>query len=121
LEGWSDCLRLELKPFGIDVVIIEPGIIVTEFGDVMLDPMVERSGKGAYADLTNKLAAATKKSYEKGSGSHPSVIAKVISKAVKSKKPKTRYSAGAMAKPILFMRKMLSDKAFDKMIMSQVK
>ena len=58
LEGWSDCLRLELKQFGIDVVIIEPGIIQTEFGNVMLDPMLERSGDGPYAQFTQKVADA---------------------------------------------------------------
>ena len=44
LEGWSDCLRFELKDFGIDVIVIEPGFIRTEFGSVSLGPMLERSG-----------------------------------------------------------------------------
>ncbi len=43
LEGWSDCLRIELKDFGIDVILIEPGVIKTEFQDVMMDSTVERS------------------------------------------------------------------------------
>ncbi|WP_445188040.1 oxidoreductase [Pseudonocardia sp. Cha107L01] len=64
LEGWSDSLRLELKPLGIDVIVIEPGIIRTEFGDVMVGPMLERSGQGPYADLASKLANATRASYE---------------------------------------------------------
>ena len=55
LEGWSDCLRLELEPFGIDVVIVEPGIINTEFGDVMTGPMMERSGNSAYAKLAKAM------------------------------------------------------------------
>jgi len=121
LEGWSDCLRLELKQFGIDVVIIEPGIIATEFGDVMTKPMLERSGKGNYSKLANAVAASTKESYEQGGGSSPNVIANVISKAVKSKKPKTRYVAGKMAKPLMFIRKYFGDRIFDKALMSQVK
>ena len=68
LEGWSDCLRLELKSFGIDVVVIEPGAIKTEFGDVMLQPMQRRSGTGPYAQVVHKLVAATKDAYEKGMG-----------------------------------------------------
>lgn len=56
LEGWSDCLRLELAQFGIDVVIIEPGAIKTEFGDVMAAPMLERSGSGAYSAIAQKMA-----------------------------------------------------------------
>lgn len=55
VEGWSDCLRLELKPFGIDVVVIEPGIVATEFGSVLAGPVLERSGQGAYAELALSL------------------------------------------------------------------
>lgn len=121
LEGWSDCLRLEVKQFGINVVIVEPGAILTEFGDVMMNPMVERSGNGPYADLTNKMAEITKRSYQKGDGSPASVIAHVISKAVKAKRPKTRYVAGKFAKPLMFIRKYFSDRTFDRIIMSQMK
>ncbi|MGH1362034.1 MAG: oxidoreductase [Calditrichia bacterium] len=120
LEGWSDCLRLELKPFGIQVVIVEPGLIQTEFGDVMIGPMMERSGKTAYAELTRKLAKATEESYKKGGGSPASVISDVISKAVKSDSPKTRYAAGRFAKPLLFIRKWMGDRIFDKTVMSQL-
>jgi len=121
LEGWSDCLRLELKPFGIDVVIIEPGAIVTEFGNVMANPLVERSGKGPYARMANSVKQATDDMYEKGQGSKPEVIANVISKAVRAKKPKTRYAKGKFAKPMMFIRKWFGDRVFDKVVMSQVK
>lgn len=117
LEGWSDCLRLELAPFGIDVVIIEPGAIKTEFGEVMIQPMLDRSGEGPYSALAHKMAKATQGTYEKGGASSPEVIAGVISKAVKANKPKTRYVAGKMAKPVMFLRKYLSDRMFDRMIM----
>ena len=53
LEGWSDCLRVELKPFNIDVVLIEPGAISTEFNDVSLNPLVEQYGDGPYSDMVN--------------------------------------------------------------------
>src|SRR4030066_408410 len=69
LEGWSDCLRLELAPFGIDVIIIEPGVIRTEFGDVLMGPMLERSGSTAYAELAHKVAAAARDSYQAGAPS----------------------------------------------------
>ena len=116
LEGWSDCLRLELSPFNIDVVIVEPGVIKTEFGDVMLAPMMERSGNSAYGEIANKLEQRMKESYEQGFASDPEVIAKVVSQAVKAKKPKTRYAAGQFAKPLMFLRKWLSDRAFDMII-----
>ncbi|MEM9829712.1 MAG: oxidoreductase [Bacteroidota bacterium] len=121
LEGWSDCLRLELDQFGIDVVIVEPGAINTEFGDVMTGPMMERSGNTAYADLAKTIEKAVQQTYVKGNGSSPTVIADTVSKAVKAKKPKTRYAVGSMAKPLLFMRWLLNDRLFDKAVMSQVK
>ncbi|MFN7707918.1 MAG: oxidoreductase [Sphingobacteriia bacterium] len=120
LEGWSDCLRLETKQFGIDVVIIEPGIIKTELGDVMLAPMLERSGKGPYAGLAQKLALATDRSYSRSKNYSPaSVIAQVISKAIRARKPKTRYAKGKYAKPLMWMRLYLVDRLFDKVVMSQ--
>lgn len=121
VEGWSDCLRLETKQFGIQVVVIEPGAIATEFGDVMTAPMIETSGKGPYAKLVDSLVAASKKSYEKGGSSPASVIARVISKAVRARKPRTRYAKGKYAKPMLFIRRYFSDRFFDRVIMSQVK
>jgi len=121
LEGWSDCLRLETKQFGIDVVVIEPGIIATEFGDVMYQPMLERSGEGPYSGMAQSVANATKASYEKGGASPASLIANVISKAIRADKPKTRYAAGKFAKPMMGIRKWLGDRAFDRIVMSQVK
>jgi len=120
LEGWSDCLRLELAPFGIDVVVLEPGIIVTGFGDVMLDNIRKHSSTGAYGGLTAKLAAATEKMYAKGQGSNPKLISKTLDKIVAARKPKTRYRVGFMAKPMVWMRVNLGDRLFDKVVMSQV-
>lgn len=119
LEGWSDCLRLELAPFGIHVVIIEPGVIQTEFGSAMLGPMMERSGNSAYWKMARDVESATKKLYGKGGGSPPSVVAKTVSKALKSRKPKTRYVVGKLAKPLISIRKWFGDRVFDKAIMRQ--
>jgi len=113
LEGWSDCLRTELKDFGIKVVIIEPGGIKTEFDGVMLAPMIDRSGKGPYAELTKKVVRGVQDTYHSNKASHPSVIANCVSKAVNSKKPKTRYRAGYMAKPAVFIRTFLGDRVWD--------
>lgn len=120
LEGWSDCLRLELKQFNINVVVLEPGAIATEFGDVMTEPMLKRSGKGPYSKLAHAVAKTTKNAYEKGDSSPASVIADTVSKIVRSNKPKTRYVAGKYAKPMLFIRKYFGDRIFDRIIMSQV-
>lgn len=121
LEGWSDCLRLELSQFGIDVVIVEPGAIQTEFGDVMTGPMIERSGKGPYADLTASIVKLQKAEYEGGGGSDPKVITDLILKAVRARKPKTRYAAGKYSSLLLFTRRWLSDRGFDRLVMSMVK
>ncbi|MCB0587612.1 MAG: oxidoreductase [Phaeodactylibacter sp.] len=121
LEGWSDCLRLELEPFNIDVVVIQPGIITTEFGDVMVQPMVDRSAGGPYEKMAQAVARATRDSYENGGSSPASVITALISKAIASPNPRTRYVAGKFAKPMLFLRRWLSDRMFDRVIMSQVK
>jgi NAD(P)-dependent dehydrogenase (short-subunit alcohol dehydrogenase family) len=121
LEGWSDCLRLEVSQFGIDVVIVEPGAIATEFGAVLTQPMVDRSGNGPYGQMTRAVAEATNATYEKGGSSPASVVAKTISKANSAKRPKTRYVVGKYARPLLFMRRWLSDRAFDGIVMSQVR
>jgi NAD(P)-dependent dehydrogenase (short-subunit alcohol dehydrogenase family) len=113
VEGWSDCLRIELAPFGIDVVIIEPGIINTEFGNVMVDPMLKRSGGGPYGRLAQTIAKSSVQ------GSEPNVVADAIVKAVNAARPKTRYVAGRMARPLMFVRKYFGDRFYDRIIMSQ--
>lgn len=121
LEGWSDCLRLETSQFGIDVVIVEPGAIATEFGPVLTQPMIDRSSRGPYGPMTRAVAQATNATYEKGDSSPASVVAKTSSKAIAATRPKTRYVVGKYARPLLFMRRWLSDRAFDGIVMSQVK
>jgi NAD(P)-dependent dehydrogenase (short-subunit alcohol dehydrogenase family) len=122
VEGWSDCLRIELAPFGIHVVIIQPGAIATEWGKVMLDPMLKRSGHGPYQALAQAMAKAMRSSYGKeGSASPPSVVADAILQAVRASRPKTRYVMGKLAKPLMFVRKYFGDRIFDMAIMSQAK
>lgn len=120
IEGFSDCLRLELKAFNIHVVVLEPGIIATEFGDVMLNNISKFSSTGAYASLTEKLVAATKKMYNRGKSSAPQVISQTIHAIIQSPTPKTRYRVGLWAKPMVWLRLYLGDRIFDKIVMSQV-
>ncbi|MDF2936204.1 MAG: short-chain dehydrogenase [Paenibacillaceae bacterium] len=121
LEGWSDCLRLEVKPFGINVVVIEPGTIETEFAQVSGAPMLQNSGDGPYGGMAKAVAKMHAKSYKPGAASSPSVIADTVVKAIRANKPKTRYAVGKMAKPSILLRKLLSDRSMDKMIMSMIK
>ncbi|MEM9737513.1 MAG: oxidoreductase [Bacteroidota bacterium] len=124
LEGWSDCLRTELEPFGIRVIIIEPGITKTEFGEVMYAPMMERSGAGPYKGfLTNISKEKRQKDSKKKHliGSDPSVIAQTIIKAIQARKPATRYPTGKYAKLFLWIRRWVSDRLYDWLIAYQFK
>jgi short-subunit dehydrogenase len=114
LEGWSDCLRLELKGFGIDVVIIEPGAIETGFGDEVLKGLPEKSKSGPYAPIIEGVLAAFAGGSIKPSSAD--VIAGVVSKAISSKKPKTRYLAGAMSHQLIWIRRLLGDRGYDKVV-----
>lgn len=120
IEGWSDCLRLELRPFGIDVVIIEPGVIDTGFADVLIEPLLERSGGGPYAEMAQAVAEATEASYARGQASNPQVIVDLLLKAVRAVHPRTRYVGGKFARPLMFIRKWAGDRIFDKAVMSTV-
>lgn len=119
IEGLSDSLRNEVREFGVDVIVIEPGGTKSEMTEIGAGDMMRVSGNTVYG----KLAVAIGKMYSsmEKSVADAVVIAKLIEKGIEAKHPKTRYVGGAMAKPMLFIRKMLSDKAFDKMLMSQMK
>lgn len=119
LEGWSDCLRLELQEFGIHVVILEPGLINTGFGSVVIKNIQKKYSDGPYKRIVKKVSEATKEVYDKKQGSSPLLIANTIKKIVTSKKPKTRYRVGKFAKLLVFMRLYLGDRTFDKGVMKQ--
>lgn len=121
LEGWSDCLRLEVAEFGIKVVIVEPGLIETGFGDVVSGNFVKRSASGPYGHLVGKVANSVKNAYGNGRGSDPKVIADVVARAVKRPQPRTRYAAGKYARMLIGMRVWLGDRLFDRIILSQTR
>lgn len=120
LEGWSDTLRLELEPHGIDVVVIEPGAIKTGFGDA-LDSHMKGDPEGPYGGLIGRVSAATKRAYDSGLGSPSSVITDLVVRAIRSDKPKTRYAAGQFSRPLLALRWLLPDRMFGRVVMSQFK
>lgn len=117
LESFSDCLRLEAKPFGINVVVVEPGAIRTEWSGIAADHLVETSSKGAYADKAGKVAKSFRSETTAKQSSPPEVVAKTIVKAATARRPKTRYAVGFGAKPLIFTRRLLSDRAYDSMIL----
>jgi short-subunit dehydrogenase len=120
-EGWSDCLRLELKAFGIDVVVVEPGGIKTPWGKIAMDNLRKTSGTGAYAGPANKMADNLEKMEAGNQLTDVDVLGKTIAKAATDRNPRTRYVKGYMAKPAMAIRKWFGDKVFDKVIMRQVK
>jgi short-subunit dehydrogenase len=120
VEGLSDSLRMELKQFNIDVVIIEPGAIKSEWGGIAKENLLKVSGNTAYKNLATKHAVLIDETYKRV-GSEPIVIAQTIAKAINSNNPKTRYAVGGGAKLLLFMRRILSDKIFDIIFLSQLK
>ena len=119
LEALSDSLRNEVEQFGIDVVVIEPGGIKSEWSGIAGDNLNKISGHTVYKDLAIPFAQLLAVIDDKVPG--PGVITELVRKAIEAKKPKTRYSGGYMAGVALFMRKILSDRLFDKMMMGQVK
>lgn len=121
VEGWSDCLRIELQQFGIHVVVIEPGLIDTEITSVLVGPMIESTRNNAYQDMADKIEAALSKLGPQKKLSPPSVIADIVAEAVNATKPKTRYLAGKRAKTSIFIRKWFGDRVFDRIIMSRIK
>ena len=119
LEGLSDSLRNEVKQFGIDVIVIEPGGVKSEWAGIASDHGLKVSGAGVYKNMANKLAAMNARFADRSA--EPEVIAKLIMEAISAKSPKTRYSGGFMAAPLLFLRKILTDKMMDKIFSTQMK
>ena len=113
LEGWSDCLRLEVEPLGIAVSIVEPGGIKTEWGSIAADNLELTSATGSYANAALETAESMRNLYRGKRLSSPDVVAKAVLAAATAKRPRTRYAIGYMAKPSILMRRLLSDRAFD--------
>ncbi|MDY4372328.1 oxidoreductase [Pectobacterium carotovorum] len=114
LEAISDCLRLEVEPFGIDVVVIEPGGIKTEWADIAAAKLLDVSGHGAYAKQAEAMADSMVGDSSRKRQSSPQVIADTIAQAVNARRPKTRYAVGFGAKPMICLRRLLSDRLFDR-------
>ncbi|MFI9834748.1 oxidoreductase [Streptomyces sp. NPDC051913] len=116
LEALSDCLRLEAKPFGVDVVVIEPGGIATEWGAIAADKLEKSATGGAYVAQADAVASSLRSEANAKRNSPPSVIAGEIGKAVTARRPRTRYAKGFGARPLIALRRLLPDRAFDSVI-----
>lgn len=118
LEGYSDALRNEVSRFGIDVVVIEPGGIQSEWANIACDEAERHSGQGAYTHFTSKFR---KIQAQLGENPPPKIISDLIIKALKAKRPATRYHGGRLSGTMLFLRHVLPDRALDKLISAAFK
>ena len=108
LEGLSDCLRLELEPWGIDVSVVEPGPVKTEWPHIAQESMEETSEGGAYA-----VAESVEFKHRPGMVSRPGTVARVVVKAATTERPRTRYAVGPLAKLTVLSRRLLPNRAVD--------
>jgi len=114
LEGLSDCLRNELREFGIDVILIEPGAIETNWAETAGKNLIKTSGDGIYQKQAQRKASKYKEMYgDNGIAAEPAVVAEAIIKAAESSHPKARYAVPTHAKLIIFFRWLLPDRVYD--------
>ncbi|HWH45957.1 MAG TPA: oxidoreductase [Thermoleophilaceae bacterium] len=121
VEALSDALRFEVAGFGVDVVIIEPGLILTNFGEAAVASFEGTENTGPYAEFNGAVAKVTASAYDGPMaklGGGPETVAKAIEKAITKRRPKTRYTVTASAKLTLGMRKVVPDRGWDAMMKS---
>ncbi|WP_088360726.1 oxidoreductase [Rhodomicrobium vannielii] len=116
LEGYSDSLRMEVRPHGIDVIVIEPGGTESEWASIATEEAERYSAKGAYSGL---VAAMVRAPAWKRKMPPARAITDLVIKALKARRPRTRYHGGSGAGMILFLRHLLSDRLYDRLIMTQ--
>ena len=129
LEGLTESLRYEVQDFGIHVILIEPGVIKTNFvnnmkigNEIMTlknrDNNIIIDDDSPYAEITNKRISAFKPRFEKGSS--PKIVAEIVLEAVLSANPKVRYLVGDDALKMMNRRKNTSDEEFGRLVMDSV-
>ena len=124
VEALSDAMRYEVRGFGVDVVVIEPGLIKTQFGETAAGSIGD-AGEQAddpYAPFNAAVGAATEGAYEgplSRLGGGPETVARAIERAISARRPRTRYKVTPSARLILAQRRLLSDRAWDAFMRSQ--
>ena len=127
LEAISDALRFEVRGFGIDVILLEPGLITTEFGEAavasMADPeALETAGDDPYANFNATVGTATKGVYDgpmRAFGGGPDKVAKVIERAIRRRRAPTRVTITPSAKLTIPTRRLMPDRAWDALMRAQ--
>ncbi|MGI9085819.1 MAG: oxidoreductase [Aeromicrobium sp.] len=121
VEAFSDALRFEVSGFGVKVVVVEPGLITTNFDQAAVASM-DLDDHGPYADFNKQVASTTVDTYKgpmRHLGGPPDSVAKVIEKALTTRRPRTRYAVTPSAKVSLATRSMMTDRMWDAAMRSQ--
>jgi len=118
LEAISDALRFELRGFGIDVILLEPGLITTEFGEAATASMTQIASTedDPYGQFNATVGAVTKGAYDgpmRLLGAGPERVAKVIQRAISRRRPPARITITPSAKLTIATRRLLTDRAWD--------
>lgn len=123
VEALSDALRFEVRAFGVDVIVIEPGPIRTRFADTAIDSIQPGGAADSpYAAFNAMLAQKVRAAYEGPLGrlaAGPEAVARTIEKALNARRPRSRYPVTAAARVLLGLRRWLPDRAFDAFLRTQ--
>jgi len=121
VDALSDALRFEVRGFGVDVIIVQPGLIKTEFGNAAVGGVP--AGDGPYAKFNAAVGESTQGAYESGPlgklGGGPEAVAKAIEKAITARRPKARYRVTPSAHILIRQRSLMTDRMWDTMMRSQ--
>lgn len=126
LEAISDALRFEVRGFGVDVILIEPGLIVTRFGETAAASVGQAQppspAADAYADFNRRVATLTAEAYTgpmSRLGGPPEAVADTIARALAARRPRARYPVTASARLLIGQRRLLPDAAWDRIMRTQ--
>jgi NAD(P)-dependent dehydrogenase (short-subunit alcohol dehydrogenase family) len=115
VEALSDALRFEVRGFGVEVVVVEPGLISTGFARTAVGSMGQ--GDGPYASFDAGVARTTRENYERGPlaalGGGPEAVAETIERAISPARPRARYTVTPSARVLISARRLLPDRAWD--------
>ena len=115
VEALSDALRFEVRGFGVEVVVVEPGLISTGFARTAVGSMGQ--GDGPYASFDAGVARTTRENYERGPlaalGGGPEAVAETIERAISAGRPRARYTVTPSARVLISARRLLPDRAWD--------
>jgi short-subunit dehydrogenase len=124
VEAISDALRFEVKDFGVEVVIIQPGIIKTSFADTAVAGISSApAGDGPYTAFNAAIGKSTVDAYQRGPaawlGGGPETVAKTIHRAITARRPKLRYRVTPSAHLILAQHRVMTDRMWDRFVATQ--